>query len=682
MTASAHTEPQTPFREGVRLLTEGRTEEAIVLLRGLVADAPDDADALLLLGAAEIDVGDTACGAERLRRAAELSPDRMVTWYNLGLAYQKLGRLPDALACIDRVLAAEPDNPVAHFCRGGLLKSLGRLSEAVNAYERGLVVAPDALEANINIGNIRMEQNAPQDALIRYERVLAVRPDLAVAWNNRGNALKELHRHDEALDSYDKALTLAPDLAEAHNNRANVLNDMAVVFSDGKLVDGLGGIEDNTTNVRRNRALLEAALASCDAALRLTPAYPDALVNRANALLNLNRPEAALADLDAALALAPDKAAAHNNRANVLKELGRIEEALAAIDAALALKPDYAEAWNNRGNLLKTLLRLDEARQSLAQAAMRAPDNASVRWNQALLALLVGDFDAGWALYEWRWKRKAFQKYRRDFPQPRWTGEPLAGRTILIQAEQGFGDVLQFCRYVPMVRALGARVLFEVQAPLKPLMGDLGADLVSLTAEPHPAFDCFVPLMSLPFVFRTRCETIPATVPYLAADPEKVARWRTRLGPHTAPRIGLATAGKPEHSDDANRSIPLSAFVPLFELPCEFHLLHKVLRPADATVVHPRLVRHTDELGDFSDTAALMANLDLIVTVDTSVAHLAGALGLPVWILLPYVPDWRWGLNRSDSPWYPTATLMRQPARGDWKTVLKDLAGRLAARFG
>src|SRR6185437_10117333 len=445
-------------------------------------------------------------------------------------------------------------------------------------------------------------------ALASYDRALALRPNHADVISQRGSVLLALNHHDEALESYDRALVTRP-------------------------------------------------------------AFPEAFSNRGIALEKIGRLDEAIASHDRALALRPDFADALYNRGNVLRTLKRYDEAMASYDRAIALRPGYADAHNNRGQLLRELMRYDEALACYDRALAVQPQHVMAHCNAAALRLLLGDFARGWADYEWRWLKDSVILANRMFPQPLWRGEDIAGKTILLHGEQGFGDTIQFCRYVPLVAARGAKVILKVQQPLHALMTGLaGAAQVIVIGSPLPEFDVHCPLLSLPLAFATRLETIPSTHAYLAAPAQHSAHWQTRLAAHRRPRIGLAWSGNAGHERDRERSIGLREILPLLTAEATFVSLQKDIRAEDAAVLKQRgdILDLGQELGDFSDTAALMAQLDLIIAVDTSVAHLAGALGKPVWILLTYVPDWRWLLDRNDSPWYPTARLFRQDGARTW----------------
>jgi len=487
----------------------------------------------------------------------------------------------------------------------------------------------------------------------------------------------------------------------AQPNIPQLFAQAQALHGQGKLEEAKQGyqvilsIHPNHTNamtmlgtVYLQQGQLEAGVPIVQRSLQLNNAQPDAYSNLGNALNSLNRHAEALASHDCAITLKPDFANGYSNRGNALYSLNRHEEALASCNRAIALKPDYAGAYSNRGIALGFLNRHAEALASYDRAIALKPDYAEVYHNKSLPLLLLGDFLQGWLLYEWRWESGSSKNYFRNFPQPLWLGDQsLAGKTLLLHAEQSFGDTLQFCRYVALVDALvkrhsqldTTRIVLEVQPPLLPLLASLKTK-VELVAQGQalPAFDLQCPLMSLPLAFHTTLETIPTEVPYLFADTDRQAIWQQRLGSKIKPRIGLVWSGSTIHTNDHNRSIPLSLLEKLTMLDAEFYSLQKEIRDTDQQYLAQfNITAHAEQLTDFAETAALVAEMDLIISVDTSVAHLAGAMGRPVWVLLPFAPDWRWLLNRTDSPWYPTARLFRQPAIGDWEGVINEVADAL-----
>jgi hypothetical protein len=430
---------------------------------------------------------------------------------------------------------------------------------------------------------------------------------------------------------------------------------------------------------------LDEAISSFRNALQLAPDHPEILYNLANSCLELGRLDDALSSYEAALAQAPGHVGALVNRGNTLLRLNQPMRAIASYDTALTAMPNHPQILTNRGHALRRLDRPLEALANFKAALVAAPEFAEAHFEAAMTHLTLGDFDTGWPEYEWRWKTASFARHRRPFRAPPWLGnEPVAGKSILLHAEQGFGDTIQFIRYAPWLASRGAKVICEVQPELQPLLSQLPDVTVIASGGMRPAFDLHTPLLSLPLAFKPQAGTIPDTLPYLAAPAERVADWRERLPPG-CPRAGFVWSGSSTHKNDANRSIALARLAPLFENPPLSCLsLQTELRDADRDTLRglPNLVHLGDDIRDFADTAAIISLLDVVVAVDTAVAHLAGALGKPGVILLPFAADFRWMRNRDDTPWYPTAKLMRQPAFGDWDSVIVRLRDELRHMAG
>jgi tetratricopeptide (TPR) repeat protein len=543
------------------------------------------------------------------------------------------------------------------FQRAMAAYEAGQFADAERLCVTLLGAEPEDFDAHRLLAVAQFRRGGHIEALASYDRLLGLRPDYAEGHNNRAVVLADLKRFDEALASYDMAFAIRPEYAEAHHNRGIALLD-------------LGRTED--------------AIADFDRALEIRPDHAAALLSRGGALIALTRFSEALASLDRALALRPDDADTILRRANVLGELNRFEEALGGYDKALALRPDVAETHNSRGKALAELRRFPEAIASFERAQELAPDLVQARVNEAVARLLTGDLARGFAAYEWR--RKTDSAPQRNFSKPQWDGlSSLYGKAILLYDEERFSDAIQFCRYVPQVAGRGARVILQVAPPLRRLMGNLvGVSRMPPDAEPLPDFDLHCPLASLPLAFGTKLDSIPSGTPYLRPPTDLVLAWETRLSARKRPRIGLAWAGNPRHEGDGNRSIGLRAMMPLLDVDATFVRLQKELCAGDDAVLKKRddIIDPTGMLSDFSDTAALISRLDLVISVDTSVAHLAGALGKPVWILLPYTPDWRWLLGRGTTSWYPTARLYRQAAPGDWGGVVARVKSDLPGLMG
>jgi len=420
------------------------------------------------------------------------------------------------------------------------------------------------------------------------------------------------------------------------------------------------------------------------AALARSPADAQLHNNLADVRRAQNREAEALALYRRAAALAPDLAEIHANLGGLLMSLRRPDEALPHLLRALELRPDLIPVRNETTLALSALGRYEEVVAHYRAAIRQQPANADARYLEALALLATGDFARGWRRHESRWYAELGREKRRMFAAPAWLGEPnLAGRTILLHAEQGFGDTLQFARYVPMVAALGDTVLLEVQPQVRPLLlGTPGTAGVFARDEALPPFDTQCSLMSLPRAFRTTLASIPAEVPYLRVPPDRLQRWRERLGGASARRrIAIAWSGS--QGGPWNRDMPLSALLPLLQrADCEWHLAQVEIGDADRRLLAetPSLVDHSAALADFADTAALVSHMDLVISVDTALAHLAGALALPVWTLLPLGADYRWMMQRPDSPWYPTMRLFRQPRLRDWAAVVDAVGVALDAR--
>ena len=538
------------------------------------------------------------------------------------LQLQREGRTTAAEDLYRTVLADDPDHAGALHELGTLRLQAGELTEAAELFGRLIAREPNSSSAHNNLGIALERLERPADAARHFETALALDPKRPEANYNLGRALQTLERRGEARACYEQAIALRPDYAEAHNSLGVLL------------------APDHP----------EEALASFGRAVRLRPSFADAHNNAGNVLHDLGRHEDALVSYRRALAVKPDHAAAHNNVGMALRELNRHEEAVASFEMALAIKPDYVDAHVNEG----------------------------------LVRLALGDYAAGWKKYAWRRLTASFSHGRKNPPRPLWLGQwDIAGKTILLHGEQGLGDTIHFCRYVPLVAEQGARIVLAVQRPLAALMTGLaGVSVLRAQGESIPPFDGYCPLPSLPLAFKTTLESIPTNIPYLSAPLDRLERWRPIIGAIGRPRIGLMWAGAGGTPHNRRRSIALRLLSPLLDLP-DFHFVALQKEIPDDDAGHLQTSGMTSFLGerqaDLADAAAMIAMLDLVITIDTSIAHLAGAMGKPVWLLLPFSADWRWLRARSDNPWYPSARLFRQPAPGDWDSVVMQVERALRA---
>ena len=602
---------------------QGRIAEAAKIYEEILAADGAHFDALHGLGVIALQAGSELAAIDLLSRAIAVTPAAAQPHCNLGFAYQRLKRLDDALASYDRAIALQPDYARAWFNRGHLLQNLGHLQDAAASFANAAEHEPNYVQAHFHRGNTMMELGRPVEALEAYDRTLALQPGHAQAHYNRGNVLFSFERDSEALAAYENAIARKPDFAEAWCNRGNVL-------------------------------------------------------------LLLARREEALASFDRAAALKPQVAQFHCDRATVLQTLRRYDDALAAYDLALALEPADAKAHNNRGMMLYMLRRFDEAIASCDRAIALKPDLAAAYANKGMAQLVTGDLAPGWENFEWR--RLLPSSSDRKFAEPPLTNLADAqGKTILVHCADGFGDTIQFCRYLPLLQQAGAHVLLSVHKKLGRLMRSLGE--VTLAGE-DAAFDYHIPCVSLPRLFQTRLETIPAQTPYLFADAARIEKWSARIGDKGF-KIGICWHANSAHDIVEPRCCPLARFAPLARL-AGVRLIslqkgggeEQLDALPDDLKMGGMTVERFDDLDAgpdaFADTAAVMQCLDLVITIDTSVGHLAGALGVKSWNLLLHIAEWRWLLDRSDSPWYPAMRLFRQKRDGDWTGLFVEVEAALA----
>jgi tetratricopeptide (TPR) repeat protein len=549
-----------------------------------------------------------------------------------------------------------PFNLAQSFNEALSLQRQGRLREAEKIYTRVLKAAPDHFDALNLLGTIKAQLGRMGEAHRLLSAAAKVNPRAAGVWANLGQVLLALKRNEEALECLDKARALDGNDIAIRNQRANALLS-------------LGRAED--------------ALAEFREVLARAPRHAEARLNCGIALAALGLHDEAVAEFDAALAMMPGHPVAHHNRGLALHELGRYAAALDAHDRALAAAPEHAAAWLHRGRALAALNRHDEAVASYAKARAAGRDDPDLHFSEALALLTLGDYRPGFAKYEARWRRSGMPA-QKNRGRPLWLGEyPLPRKTVLLHAEQGLGDTIQFARYVPLLAATGAKIVLEVPSELTALLTRLdgGATIIARGDAPPP-YDVHCPLGSLPLALGTEPDTVPSQIPYLSAGDAALTKWSARIGALARPRIAIAWSGNASHYNDRNRSIPFARLAPLFaeESGARFISIQRDVRSEDVERLagEPHVTHLGGELENFTDTAAVIALCDLLICADTAVAHLAGAMGRPLWVLVPFAPDWRWTLNGETSPWYPTARLFRQSAIGDWDGVIARIAAELA----
>ena len=587
------------------------------------------------------------------REVLTVDPDCVDAWNLLGVMATHTGRFDHAVTLIGQALRLRPEHAEFHYNLGFALQGHGSLDAAEAAYRRTLEMDPNHVRAFNNLGNLLHQQGKLEEAANCHRVAVSLNPVSSDAHFNLGNDLKAQEKWDEAIACYEQALRLNPTWGEAHSN----------------LGDALQGRGD-----------LPAAVTSYGRALETLPNSPQVHSNLGSAWEKLREWDRATACYRRAVDLAPDFVEARLNLGSALHHQGELETADQHFRHVLRRDANNPHAHNSLGLVLRDQGRTEEARRSFERAIELKPDYAEAHTSHAMLLLADGEFERGWPEYEWRWKTK--ETIPRHFDEPLWEGQRLDGKTILLHAEQGLGDSIQFVRYAPLVKAFGPTVIIESQTPLVPLLASCsGIDKVVTLGEPLPPLDVHAPLLSLPRILRTTLKSVPTSCPYLSAESHLVEQWRSRLEGLKGFRIGINWRGRTGQGMFRRRDIPHECIVSLAQLNVSLINLQNDVTRQELDAIQSQIYYLGDDVdrthGPFMDTAAIMRNIDLVITSDTSTAHLAGALAVPVWIALPYVASWQWMRSRSDSPWYPTARLFRQKTPGDWNGVFEEIRAEL-----
>ncbi|WP_456621194.1 tetratricopeptide repeat protein [Bradyrhizobium sp. P5_C12] len=667
----------------------GQPDEADALCAEVLKAAPDHVPALHLAAVAAFVTDRATEGAALLDRVFNIDPDHAPALVTLGDALAVKGEHEGAVAAFQRALRRRPDDAGLHNKLGVAFGELARFDEAEAAYRCALALDAHLTRAGFNLAVALAEQGRLTEAEEAYRAVIAREPAYRGVWLNLGNVLADQNRLAEAEAAYRRALDADPD------DPGLLCNLGAALYRQGLLEDAIAQYRraiavapDNVAGLRLLGLVLHEAghLREAASIYRRTfardPADHVIASNLGACLSELGTLDDAIAACEHALLLKPDHAPAWTNLGIIFEKQDRAEDAVAAHRCAVVADPFYAKGHANLAVALRNAGEIDEALAVSRQAVALAPDQPLAQYNHAHFLLLNGDFGNGFEAYRWRRRCKTLSDGDPTFSQPEWQGEPLDGRTLLLFAEYGLGDALHFVRYLPMVAARGGRIILQVQPALASLLRQLSDVIVIPRGELLPPFDLQLPLMSLPRLFGTTLDGIPADIPYLHPDPAKLSRWRAALDGVTALKVGVVWAGNAGHKGDRQRSLSAEAVLPRLVMPgVQLYSLQKEPRPDDGPVLAAlgdEIIDLAPALGDFSDTAAAVAALDLVVAVDTSVAHLAGALGRPVWMLTPYALDWRWLRDREDSPWYPTMRLFRQRRPREWDAPLMRLSAALA----
>jgi tetratricopeptide (TPR) repeat protein len=632
---------------GVVFAQQGQWEKALDSFKKSIKADPKNAIAYSNIGNVFLELKQYEEAIENYEKAISLNPRDGEVWSNKGNALAALKHYEEALTQYDKALALNPQYAEAWSNKGNSLSKLQRYEEALTEYDKALALNPQYAEAWSNKGNALNELKRYQQALLSYQQAISINSKHAETWSNAGNSLTELGQYEEALSAYDNAIKLDPNYAEALSNKGNLLS-------------------------LHNQ--FEAAIDCCRQALEINQSYAPAWSNQAAYFTELLDFKIALSSANKALELDPSYAKAWLNKGSVLNYMAQYQDAIACFDSAIQLQPDYADAWANKGVALYELLQLDEAIQCCNKAIEFDPEHVDAHWNKSFSQLMLGNLDQGWINYEYRWRRKGADQNPHPHIPALTSLSTLAGKKILVWSEQGFGDTLQFARYIPKLIDLGAQVTFEVQEPLVQLFQNQYPCILATKGSPIEAADFQIPLVSLPLLFKTNSESIPTNIPYIKVAPEKIQEWGNRL-PLSKEKlnIGIACSGNIDFDlkHGNRRPIPLAHFSELAQQHNLF-LIQKDIRDSDQVTLQTLNTIHPlgHLINNFEDTAAIIENMDLIISIDTSLVHLAGALGKKALVLLSWSPDWRWLSEGATNPWYPTATLFRQPSAGDWESVM------------
>ena len=656
--------------------------------------SPADLNALVELAQREQQAGRLAKAAAACRKILTIRPDAAEAHSDLGIILAQQGQLADAAAQFARAIALKPNLPLAHYNLAGVLCQLGRLDEAAAHFEEVIALRPDYPDAYGNLAIVLGNLGKLEAAAARMKQAIALRPNDPEAHNNLGNLLAMQNKLAEAAAEFAQALALRPEYAEPRQNlvvilraEANVDQARARLEQVLALVPGVAEVHHALGVILAQLGQLEQAAVRFSQAIALRPDYAEAHRGLGMVLAMQSKFDQAAIHGERAVTLRPNSADLHNNLGVVLRQQGRLDEAIERFEQALALKPDYAEAHSNLGNALSIQGKLGDAAAHYRQALSVNPDLAQAELGLAACLLTQGDFERGWPAYEARLRIPGAD----PLPQlPRWTGQDLTGRSLLLLGDHCLGDTFHFIRYARLLKARGARVVLAVHPALRRFFAghpDLDEVCPLGPAADLPAADFYVPLLSVPGVLKTNLETIPGEVPYLRADPGLIDRWRERLSQIEGFKIGLAWQAMHETRTHVWRSMPLADFAPLARLSgVRLVSLQKRFGSEQIGQVDFPILDFGDQLdeasGPFMDTAAVIHNLDLVVSIDTSIGHLAGGLGAPVFLALHRHSEWRWLRDRDDSPWYPKTRLFRQKVVGDWLEVAQRIAAAVQALRG
>ena len=674
---------QPRLDQALNHLLAGRWGEAEKLYREILATNPRQPDALHFLGVIAHQTGYPEEAMNWISKAIAARPDFAEAHNNLGLVFQGLDQMDKAESSYRRALAVNPNLSESHNNLGNVLRQKGALADAVSCFRKALASKPDYFQACNNLGNALLDQGQTEAAIAQYEKAIAMQPRFAEAHRNLGNVFKQMGRRDQAIRSYQTFIQIQPEALETYCVLGGLLRSQGRLKEAAEQLKRGLVLQPNHAEILALLGLLyldlkhwHEAAACLQKVLQVHPEHPQALSNLGIAYQELGRLEDAVVCLQKAAHIQPRLGAAFSNWGLALQKLGRHGEAVEQLQRALEIDPNDCGSLANLGFVHQELGQTDVALELYHRALALDPNFAEAHFGKGLAHLLLGDFTTGWQQYEWRWKKMDFTPHGR--PEPLWDGSDLQGKSILLHCEQGFGDSIQFIRFAPLLQRRGARVVVLCPQPLEKLFQSAeGVDFVTSCVENLWPCAFQVPLMSLPGLLGIQLDTLPARVPYLFARANH-NRFLNEAGGRI--RIGLVWRGNPGHKNDRNRSIDVQHLLSLLAMDgCLFYGFQRDVRQEEREMLekHDNFIDLGPRLNDFSDTAAALAELDLVLAVDTALVHVAGAMAKPTWVMLPFVPDWRWLLGRQDSPWYPTVRLFRQKKPGDWQGVVEHVKTEL-----
>jgi tetratricopeptide (TPR) repeat protein len=679
--------PRELVEKAVASHTSGQFADAERLYGLALEKDPAEPNALTNLGTILMQSGRLEEGIKMVQASLEIMPDQANALNNVGNALNMLKRFEEASSYFQRAVDLKSDNADAFSNLGNALREMGKVDEACEAYERAYAINPAFITALDNKSTLLTTAGRHEEVVALSDRLIAEHPTFAEAYNAKGNALQTLKRYEAAIAAYDKGLELVPNSGEMLANKAGALfalkrldEALVLVGQACALRPDFANAFFNRGNILAARKRYEEAVDDLLQAAAIKPDFADAHNNVAHSLNELGRYDEAMAAVKRALALNPNSDAAHGMMGNLLHSQHRFEEAMASHDRALAINPTNYELMNNKAMILMDMGRPDDSLAAFDAVLAKDPDNIEILWNKALALIATGHYAEGWDIYECRKRREDFTPAGRERIPPSLLAEgDLTGKTVLMRHEQGLGDNIQMLRYATLLSRRGATVIAELQTALLEIGATVPGISKLVTMDEDPAHDVEVLSMSMPLALGTTADTIPDVGPYIFASQEAQAIWRQRLGPKTRPRIGLVWSGNRDHINDRRRSMPRKYLEPLLNLDADFVSLQVEYRKGDLEWLQAdgRIRTVHEDLNTFMDTAGLLENLDLVISVDTSVAHLAGALGRPVWFLLSRISDYRWHLGADTTPWYPTARLMRQDGYDDWAGLVAKVRGEV-----